>query len=81
MKGQISYSHDYPINTLEPDWDIIAQAAVTLGSYRSRLTMSHVKSHQEDDSDQEDLDLLARLNIAADNLATIFCIQSGQPLP
>ena len=32
MKDQISYSHDYPFNTLEPDWDIIAQAAVTLCS-------------------------------------------------
>eukprot|EP00957_Ditylum_brightwellii_P042813 3241281-Ditylum_brightwellii.AAC.1 len=75
MKDQILYSHDYPFNTLEPEWDIIAQAAVILGSYGSRLTMLHVKSHQDDDKNEEDLDLSARLNVAADNLATIFCIQ------
>eukprot|EP00957_Ditylum_brightwellii_P191434 14575132-Ditylum_brightwellii.AAC.1 len=75
MKDQISYSHDYPFNTLEPDWDIIAQTAVTLCSYGSRLTIFHVKSHQEDDKDEEDLDLPVRLNVTADNLATIFCIQ------
>eukprot|EP00957_Ditylum_brightwellii_P134923 10287226-Ditylum_brightwellii.AAC.1 len=81
MKDQISYSHDYPFNTLESDWDIIAQVAVTLCSYRSRLTMFHVKSHQDNDKDEEDLDLPAYLSVAADNLATIFCIQYDQPLP
>eukprot|EP00957_Ditylum_brightwellii_P080199 6099520-Ditylum_brightwellii.AAC.1 len=81
MKDQISCSHDYPLNTLKPDWGIIAQAAVTLGSYRSRLTMLHVKSHQDYDKDQEELDLPAHFNVDADNLATIFCIQYGQPLP
>eukprot|EP00957_Ditylum_brightwellii_P117166 8935483-Ditylum_brightwellii.AAC.1 len=81
MKDKFLYSHDYPFNTLEPDWDIIAQAAVTLCSYGSRLTMFQVKSHQDDDKDEENLDLPARLNVAANNLATIFCIQYGQPLP
>eukprot|EP00957_Ditylum_brightwellii_P112251 8558493-Ditylum_brightwellii.AAC.1 len=71
-KDQISYSHDYPFNSLDLDWDIIAQMAVTLGSYGSRLTMFHVKSHQDNDKDEDDLDIPARLNIAADNLASPY---------
>eukprot|EP00957_Ditylum_brightwellii_P082262 6255018-Ditylum_brightwellii.AAC.1 len=63
------------------EWDIIAQAAVTLCSYRSRPTMFRVKSYQDDDKEEEDLDLPAPLNEAADNLATIYHIQYGQPLP
>eukprot|EP00957_Ditylum_brightwellii_P037442 2832358-Ditylum_brightwellii.AAC.1 len=81
MKDQIFYSHDYPFNTLELDWDIIAQAAVTLCSYGSRLTMFHVKSHQNNNKEEEELDLPAQLNIAADNLATKYRIQYDQPLP
>eukprot|EP00957_Ditylum_brightwellii_P112063 8545081-Ditylum_brightwellii.AAC.1 len=81
MKDQSAYSQYYPFNTLEPDWDIIAQAAMTLGSYGSRLTIYHVKSHQDHDKDQEDLDLPVCLNVDVDNLATIYRIQYGQPLP
>eukprot|EP00957_Ditylum_brightwellii_P005170 394287-Ditylum_brightwellii.AAC.1 len=81
MKDQISYSHACPFNTLEPDWDIIAQAAATLGSYGSRRTIYHVKSHQDDHEDQEDLDLPACLNVDVDNHVITFCIQYGQPLP
>eukprot|EP00957_Ditylum_brightwellii_P012799 967489-Ditylum_brightwellii.AAC.1 len=43
--------------------------------------MFHVKSHQDDDKDEDNLDLPACLNVAADNLATIICIQYGQLLP
>eukprot|EP00957_Ditylum_brightwellii_P026610 2012427-Ditylum_brightwellii.AAC.1 len=30
INNQLSYPHDYPYNTLSPDWDLIAQAAITL---------------------------------------------------
>eukprot|EP00957_Ditylum_brightwellii_P177868 13548239-Ditylum_brightwellii.AAC.1 len=66
---------------IEINIDNEAQVAVTLGSYGSRLTIFHVKSHQDNDKDEEDLDLPARLNVADGNLATIFHIQYGQPLP
>eukprot|EP00957_Ditylum_brightwellii_P135345 10320052-Ditylum_brightwellii.AAC.1 len=33
----MSYPHDYPYNTLSPDWDFIAQAATTLQQYGTSL--------------------------------------------
>eukprot|EP00957_Ditylum_brightwellii_P084443 6421450-Ditylum_brightwellii.AAC.1 len=30
LKDQLKYTHDYPLNTLEPDWGVIAQVANTL---------------------------------------------------
>ena len=30
INNQKSYPHDHPYNTLSPNWDLIAQAAITL---------------------------------------------------
>ena len=46
---QLSYPHDYSYNTLEPDWDLIAQSAATLKTYSETLTINHVKGHQDDE--------------------------------
>eukprot|EP00957_Ditylum_brightwellii_P174417 13280336-Ditylum_brightwellii.AAC.1 len=70
--------HDYSYNTLEPDWDLIAQSAITLHTYGKNLLIPHVKGHQDNDMSEEDLDLPARLNISADRLATHYRIQHGQ---
>eukprot|EP00957_Ditylum_brightwellii_P177636 13530409-Ditylum_brightwellii.AAC.1 len=61
----MSYPHDYPYNTLSPDWDLIAQAAIMLRQHGKSLSIKHIKSHQDDDTPEDQLDLSARLNIAA----------------
>eukprot|EP00957_Ditylum_brightwellii_P043750 3317437-Ditylum_brightwellii.AAC.1 len=55
INDQLIYTYDYPSNTLKPDWDIVAQAAHTLKPYANTLTITHVKSHQDDNSLLEEL--------------------------
>eukprot|EP00957_Ditylum_brightwellii_P042458 3215205-Ditylum_brightwellii.AAC.1 len=62
----MSYLHDYPYNTLSPDWDLIAQAATMLRQHGPSLSIKHIKSHQDDNTPEDQLDLSARLSIAAD---------------
>eukprot|EP00957_Ditylum_brightwellii_P185958 14157276-Ditylum_brightwellii.AAC.1 len=75
LKDQLTYTHDYPFNTLEPDWDVVAQIAETLKQYNDLITITHVKSHQDDNMPFDELTMPARLNIAADSLATNYSIQ------
>eukprot|EP00957_Ditylum_brightwellii_P129015 9842253-Ditylum_brightwellii.AAC.1 len=74
----MSYLHDYPYNTLSPAWDLIALAATTLQQHGPSLAIKHVKSHQDDDTPEDQLDLSAKLNIATDQNATQYCIQHGK---
>eukprot|EP00957_Ditylum_brightwellii_P150341 11448320-Ditylum_brightwellii.AAC.1 len=62
----MSYPNDYPYSTLSLGWDLIAQAATMLQQHGTRLSIKHIKSHQDDDISEDQLDLSARLNIAAD---------------
>eukprot|EP00957_Ditylum_brightwellii_P028700 2167671-Ditylum_brightwellii.AAC.1 len=70
--------HNYLYNTLEPDWDLIAQSAITLCTYGKNLLISHTKGHQGDDMPEEDLDLPVQLNISANRLALQYRIQHRQ---
>eukprot|EP00957_Ditylum_brightwellii_P036907 2794704-Ditylum_brightwellii.AAC.1 len=79
INDQLTYSHDCIFNTLEPDWDIVAQPTHTLKSYGKNLTIAHVKSHQDDKAPLDNLNLPARLNVAADWLATCYSLQQGVP--
>eukprot|EP00957_Ditylum_brightwellii_P003938 299964-Ditylum_brightwellii.AAC.1 len=74
----MSYPHDYPYNTLSPYWDLIAQVAVTLQQHSTILSIKHIKSHQDDDTPEDQLDLSARLNIEVDQSATQYWIQYGK---
>eukprot|EP00957_Ditylum_brightwellii_P138154 10531558-Ditylum_brightwellii.AAC.1 len=75
--NQIKYAFDYPFNTLEPDWDVIAQCAEHLCIYESNLKISYVKSHQDNNMPYEELNPPAKLNVDADSLATTYQIQYG----
>eukprot|EP00957_Ditylum_brightwellii_P032238 2443086-Ditylum_brightwellii.AAC.8 len=77
IKNQIMYTFDYPFNTLKPDWDNIAQFAEYLCSYGPNLHISHIKSHQENNTPYEELNLPAKLHVDADTLATTYQIQYG----
>eukprot|EP00957_Ditylum_brightwellii_P151129 11507607-Ditylum_brightwellii.AAC.1 len=70
--NQIKYEYDYPYNTLEHDWDIIAQSAQYLWMLGSKLKVAHIKSHQDDNCDFDQLDLQAQLNVQANKLATAY---------
>eukprot|EP00957_Ditylum_brightwellii_P153080 11652647-Ditylum_brightwellii.AAC.1 len=70
--------HDYSYNTLGPDWNLIAQTAITLCQYVKRLSINHIKSHQDDDTPEEKLDLPYRLNSPADQIAMQYRIQYGK---
>eukprot|EP00957_Ditylum_brightwellii_P108230 8257542-Ditylum_brightwellii.AAC.1 len=72
IKDQMKYIHDCLFSTLELDWDIVAQSAHTLKSYGTNLTITHVKSHQDDKALMDELDLPTRLNVAGDCLATWY---------
>eukprot|EP00957_Ditylum_brightwellii_P046680 3542531-Ditylum_brightwellii.AAC.1 len=74
----MSYPHGYPYNTLCPDWDLIAQAAIMLQQHGKSLSIKHIKSHQDDDTPESQLNLSARFNIAADQNATQYQIQYGK---
>eukprot|EP00957_Ditylum_brightwellii_P022382 1688509-Ditylum_brightwellii.AAC.1 len=77
INDQLTYTYHYPFNRLEPDWDIVAQVAHTLKPYVDTLTITHVKSHQDDNTSLEKLSLLVRINVAADHLVTSYSIQHG----
>eukprot|EP00957_Ditylum_brightwellii_P089731 6834199-Ditylum_brightwellii.AAC.1 len=70
----MSYSHNYSYNTLSPDWDLIAQAAIMLQQHGKSLSIKHIKSHQDNDAPEDQLDLSVRLNITADQNATQYQI-------
>eukprot|EP00957_Ditylum_brightwellii_P158106 12034763-Ditylum_brightwellii.AAC.1 len=74
----MSYPHDYPYNTLSPGWDLIAQVAIMLQQHGPSLSIKHIKSHQDVDTPEDQLDLSARLNIAADRNETQYQIQYGK---
>eukprot|EP00957_Ditylum_brightwellii_P141273 10763742-Ditylum_brightwellii.AAC.1 len=77
--SQIEYEYGYPYNTLEHDWDVIAQSAEYLQTLGSKLKVAHVKSHQDDNCDFDQLDLLAQLNAQAVKLATAYRVNASQP--
>eukprot|EP00957_Ditylum_brightwellii_P116220 8864845-Ditylum_brightwellii.AAC.1 len=65
-KYQISYTHDYPFSTLDPGWDIIAQTASTLKMRGTHPKITHIKSHQDNMTMEDDLDFPVQLNLAVD---------------
>eukprot|EP00957_Ditylum_brightwellii_P075421 5731807-Ditylum_brightwellii.AAC.1 len=79
INNQLTYTHNYPFNTLEPDWDMVAQIADTLKQYKDLITITHVESHQDKTTPLEELTLLARLNVVVDGLIPNYSIQYGNP--
>eukprot|EP00957_Ditylum_brightwellii_P067117 5094726-Ditylum_brightwellii.AAC.1 len=65
-KDQLTYTYDYPFSTLDPDWDIIAQAASTLKMWGKHPQITHTKSHQDHVTMEDNLDFSVQLNVAGD---------------
>ena len=55
---------------LHSEYDVLATIHFLLQAFPQLPTISHVKGHQDDDTDYEDLSLPAQLNCDADVLAT-----------
>eukprot|EP00957_Ditylum_brightwellii_P146903 11184334-Ditylum_brightwellii.AAC.1 len=66
-------------NTLELDWDVLAQAAMELKTFDSEFSIQHIKSHQDDHTPMNELSFPARMNIAADILACMY--RKSFPVP
>eukprot|EP00957_Ditylum_brightwellii_P206186 15347234-Ditylum_brightwellii.AAC.1 len=66
IKDQLSYTYNYSFSTLDPDLDIIAQAASTLKIWGKHPQITHIKSHQDDVTMEEDLDFPAQHNVTVD---------------
>jgi hypothetical protein len=62
---------DFPNDTLRPSWDVL-QAIQQNFRHLPSITLSHVKGHQDTTNSPNELPFPARLNIAADKLATSF---------
>jgi hypothetical protein len=68
----VQYSEHFPNLTLRPDWDILLEMQMAVLDLGRPATFSHIKGHQDDHQDYEDLSLEARLNVDADHLAGAF---------
>eukprot|EP00957_Ditylum_brightwellii_P120019 9159340-Ditylum_brightwellii.AAC.1 len=71
-KMQKDYNYDYPYNTLKPDWDVVVQAIEAIVSFKDKVTVSHTKGHQDNNTQYNSLDLSAKSNVNADELAGKF---------
>eukprot|EP00957_Ditylum_brightwellii_P008590 651405-Ditylum_brightwellii.AAC.1 len=69
VNQQLTYSHDHPSNTLDSEWDLIKQIAVTILTMKRQPKISHVKGHQDNDTLYHELDSFIQQNVDADQLA------------
>ena len=56
--------------TLHPEWDVLSALHNTLETFPTRPSIEWVESHQDDNQPVANLQLGAKLNIVADELAT-----------
>ena len=78
-------SHQHPATppnrALSPDWDIINEIVHTLQSLPFSPTIQHIKGHQDDHDEYDDLPILAQLNVDADRFAGMYQDQHGKYQP
>eukprot|EP00957_Ditylum_brightwellii_P145158 11056857-Ditylum_brightwellii.AAC.1 len=78
INTQLSYPYDYPSNILDCDWDLIKQIAVTVQSFPRLPIFAHIKGHQDDTQNNEDLNQKSQQNVDADKLAGGYNIAHDQ---
>eukprot|EP00957_Ditylum_brightwellii_P133581 10184933-Ditylum_brightwellii.AAC.1 len=72
IKKQQSYSNDFSLNMLTPDWDVIAQINNILDIDNILPTIQHIQGHQDKHKKYDDFSLPAKLNVDADLLAVKY---------
>ena len=70
----------YPNATNAPDWDLVESIYEYLKPFKA-VSREHVKGHQDDEKDFDELPLMVQSNILADQYAGEFQEERGQPRP
>ena len=70
--NHLEYTHPYPNCTLNPEFDLTEEISRTHSKYNIKATFCHVKGHQDNHQNIENLSIRAKLNVYADKLATCF---------
>ena len=79
--NHLEYTNPYPNCTLTPEYDLTEEIFVTHSNYNIKATFCHVKGHQDDNQDIEDLSIPAKLNVYADKLASCFYKEGHKSKP
>ena len=69
-----------PLDPLSPEWDVVIGVQQLLKSM-PRITLQHIKGHQDRTTDYHRLPLLAQLNVDADELANKYQQDHGSHQP
>eukprot|EP00957_Ditylum_brightwellii_P112730 8593800-Ditylum_brightwellii.AAC.1 len=65
----VKYPYDYLYNTLESDWDIIAQTVGIIQLISMYIYIKNVKGYQDNNNPYTELNVPAKMNVNADRLA------------
>ena len=59
-----------PNECFDPEWDVLVQIEHTSKSFQGKMTLAHVKGHQDDNKSHDKSPVMAQLNVDAAKLAT-----------
>jgi hypothetical protein len=79
--SQSKLRYPIPNATFKSDWDIVESIVQTVRAPHIRITLEHVRGHQDDTTQAEELDLLTQLNVEADKYAGDFRFRRGEYRP
>jgi hypothetical protein len=80
-KAQSAISYSVPNSTFQSDWDVVQAIVNTVSSASLDVAYTHVKGHQDKDTEYDSLPFLAQLNVDADELAGEFQKKFGSHRP
>jgi hypothetical protein len=66
VEKNLPYPDPFPNVTLQADWDVTNEIITTLQAMKVTSVFEHVKGHQDDHQAYNDLPLMAKLNVNAD---------------
>ena len=64
-----------------PEWDVLYEIKMSLSQINARISLHHVKSHQDTTVESNNLSLHAKLNVQCDALATCELQSASPPSP
>jgi hypothetical protein len=81
VTSQSRLRYPIPNATFKSDWDIVESIGQTVRASHIRITLEHVRGHQDDTTQADEMDLLAQLNVEADKYAGDFRFRRGEYRP
>eukprot|EP00957_Ditylum_brightwellii_P015515 1168444-Ditylum_brightwellii.AAC.1 len=67
----MAYTEDYPSNAMESDWNLVRQISETL-KLLPLVSVAHIKGHQDNNIEYDDLEWKSHQNVDVDFLAGQF---------